>query len=469
MTLNRQILVHGMFSDQSGQVLPWAALLMGTLLGVTALVADVGHGMVVNRQLQASTDAAALAGAQALPNTTYTTAANTYSAASGGLNARSGLTGVTATVTGKCLTTVVNWGVPCVAPANYNAVAVTQSVTIPTWFAGIIGIHTMTLSTTSTAAMRGAQRAPYNVALVLDTTRSMTDADTAGNCTGTRITCALSGVQILLKNLSPCMSGLSSCGTVTNGNVANPVDEVSVFAFPGLNTGDAKYEYNGGTVSSSYISKYNDTTTSTYLTLPEYEVLALSSDYRSSDSATTLSTTSNLSLLTGVKTGTGLQAVGGMGTYYAGAFQMAQSYLAVQSATRPNSQNVIVLLSDGDANATSTNMPNASKTSGTYPSSIDQCHQAITAAKNAKAAGTQVYVVAYGASGGTSCSTDSPAITACSTLSQMASSPATFFTDQSSRNNGCTSPSQPTTTLNTIFTEIAGYMSVARLIPNGTT
>jgi hypothetical protein len=327
----------------------------------------------------------------------------------------------------------------------------------------------MTLSTTSTAAMRGAQRAPYNVALVLDTTKSMTNADTVGNCSGTRLACALSGVQILLKNLSPCMSGLSSCGTVTNGNVANAVDEVSVFTYPGLNTGDAKYEYNGGTVSSSYISKYNDTTTSTYLTLPEYEVLPLSSDFRSSDTSTTLSTTSNLSLMAGVKSGTGMQAVGGVGTYYAGAIQMAQSYLASQSGSRPNSQNVIVVLSDGDANATSTNMPSASKTSGTYPSSIDQCHQAITAANKAKTAGTEVFVVAYGAGTTGTCSTDSPAITACSTLSQMASSPATFFTDQSSRNSGCTSPSQPTTTLNTIFTEIAGYMSVARLIPNGTT
>jgi Flp pilus assembly protein TadG len=468
MALNKQTALYGMIGDQSGQALPWIALLMSLFLGVTALVADVGHGMVVSRQLQASTDAAALAGAQSLPNTTYSTAASNYSAAAGGLNARSGLTGVTATVTGACLKTVTNWGVPCVAPANYNAVVVKQSVTIPTWFAGVIGIHTMKLSTTSTAAMRGAQRAPYNVALILDTTRSMADADSVGNCTGTRITCALAGVQILLKNLSPCMSGLTACGSVTNGNVANAVDEVAVFTYPGLNSGDAKYEYNGGTISSSYISKYNDATTSTYSNLPEYEVLPLSSDYRSSDSSVSLNTTSNLSLLAGAKKGTGMQAVGGVGTYYAGAVQMAQSYLAAQSASRSNSQNVIVVLSDGDAQASYTNMPNASKTSGTYPSSKNECHQAITAANNAKTAGTQVFVVAYGSGTSGTCSTDSPAITACSTLSQMASSPATFFTDQSSRNSGCTSPSRPTTDLNTIFTQIAGYMSVARLIPNGT-
>lgn len=469
MTLDREKIVRTIFGDQRGQALPWIALLMALFLGVTALVADLGHAMVVNRQLQAAADAAALAGAEALPQTSYSTVAASYSAVSGGLNSHSNLTNVTTTVTGKCLATVTNWGIPCVSPANYNAVVVTESATVPTWFAGVVGIQNMNLSATSTAAMRGAQRAPYNVALILDTTKSMTDADTVGNCSGTRLSCALSGVQILLSTLSPCMSGLSSCGTATNGNVSNAVDEVGVFTFPGLNTGDAKYDYNGGTLTSSDISKYNDSTGSTYSTLPEYEVLPLSSDYRSSDSTSSLSTSSNLSLLAGVKSGTGMQAVGGMGTYYAGAFQMAQSYLAAQSASRPNSQNVIVLLSDGDANATSTNMPNASKTSGTYPSSIDQCHQAITAANNAKSAGTTVYVVAYGSTSGSSCSTDSPAISACSTLSQMASSPATFFTDQSSLNSGCTSPSRPTTTLNTIFTEIAGYMSVARLIPNGTT
>lgn len=469
MTLSRETLVRGMFSDQNGQALPWAAFLIALFLGVIALAADVGHGIVASRQLQASTDAAALAGAQALPDSSYSTSAANYSASSGGMNAHSNLPGVTTKVTGVCLTTVTNWGIPCVSPSNYNAVVVTESVTIPTWFAGVVGIHNMTLSATSTASMRGAQRAPYNVALILDTTQSMTQADTVGNCTGTRLSCALSGVRILLGNLSPCMSGLSSCGPVSNGNVANAVDEVAVFTYPGLNAGDAKYDYNGGTLTSSYISKYNDAATSTYLSLPEYEVLALSSDYRTSNTSTSLNTGSNLALLAGAKKGTGMQAVGGVGTYYAGAVRMAQSYLAAQSASRPNSQNVIVILSDGDAQATSTNMPNASKTSGTYPSSKNECHQAITAANNAKSAGTAVYVVAYGASSGSSCSTDSPAISACSTLSQMASSPATFFTDQSSKNNGCTSPSRPTTDLNTIFTEIAGYMSVARLIPNGTT
>lgn len=458
--------VCAVVSQETGQALPWMALLMTLFIAVTGLVIDLGHVMVVHSQLQNSADAAALAGASALPDSSFSAVATNYSAASGGRNSLSSLPGVQTTVTGKCLATLTNWGIPCVAPTSYNALRVTQSVTVPLWFLGVIGKHNLTLTAAATASMRGAQRAPYNVAIILDTTQSMKSSDTAGNCTGTRLSCALSGVRIFLSNLSPCMSGLATCGTATNGRVANAVDEVAIFTYPGLTSGGAKYDYNGGSLSSSYISKYYDTATSNYSTLSEYQVLPLSSDYRSSDTSSTLSIGSNLALLAGTKQGTGMQAVGGVGTYYAGAIRMAQSYLAAQSGSRANAQNVIIVLSDGDAQASSTNMPNASKTSGTYPSSKNQCHQAITAASDARAAGTQVYVVAYGASNGSTCSTDSPTISACSTLSQMASSPAAFFTDQSSKNSGCTSPSRPTTDLNTIFTEIAGYMSVARLIPD---
>jgi hypothetical protein len=54
-------------------------------------------------------------------------------------------------------------------------------------------------------------------------------------------------------------------------------------------------------------------------------------------------------------------------------------------------------------------------------------------------------------------------------MQQIASSPAYFFTDYtSSTSGGCVSASQPTTNLNQIFTEIAGDLTVARLIPDST-
>ena len=43
-----------------------------------------------------------------------------------------------------------------------------------------------------------------------------------------------------------------------------------------------------------------------------------------------------------------MMALGGQSTFFAGALFAAQAYLAANS--RPNAQNVIILLSDGDAN-----------------------------------------------------------------------------------------------------------------------
>jgi len=57
--------------DERGQVLPLVVIFLASvLLGMAALVTDVGHVMSVKRNLQASVDAAALAGAQQLPNGT---------------------------------------------------------------------------------------------------------------------------------------------------------------------------------------------------------------------------------------------------------------------------------------------------------------------------------------------------------------------------------------------------------------
>jgi Flp pilus assembly protein TadG len=50
--------------DESGQGLMLAALFMAMLLVMVALVVDIGKADLVQRQLQAGADAAALAGAQ---------------------------------------------------------------------------------------------------------------------------------------------------------------------------------------------------------------------------------------------------------------------------------------------------------------------------------------------------------------------------------------------------------------------
>jgi hypothetical protein len=56
-------------------------------------------------------------------------------------------------------------------------------------------------------------------------------------------------------------------------------------------------------------------------------------------------------------------------------------------------------------------------------------------------------------------------------MQQMASSSQYFFSDYTATggSGSCISASQPTTSLNQIFTQIAGDMTVARVIPDGTT
>jgi hypothetical protein len=103
-------------------------------------------------------------------------------------------------------------------------------------------------------------------------------------------------------------------------------------------------------------------------------------------------------------------------------------------------------------------------------STLQECHQAITAAQAATTAGTRVYAVAYGAEA-SGCSSDtSPAITPCQTMQQIASAPGYFFSDYTATGSDstCVSASQPVTNLSQIFQVIAGDLTIARLIPNNT-
>jgi Flp pilus assembly protein TadG len=475
--MKRTTFFRRLLKNESGQMLPMMALLLVGMIGTAAMSIDLGRAFVSYRALQASTNAAALAGAQSLPNSTAATAAASYSAGSGDHNANANLSNVTM-VTGYpkllCLTTLTNVGMACVAPANANAIQVKQQTTVPMLFAPIFGKTSLTLTATATASMRGSGLIPYNVAIIVDTTASMSDTDSDSQCSTTRLACSLAGVQTFLHQLAPCLSDETTCGTAVNGVVAHPVDQVSLFTFPNMTVGTVYKEYDCST-SNPTIAPYTfpSSTGSSYTPSADtYEVVDFASDYRTSDTASTLNPNSDIVMAVGGKSGcSGMGDPGGEGTYYAGAIYAAEAALNAEQVANPNSQNVLILISDGDASATASAMPGASTTSGTYPSTKQQCHQAITAAAAATAAGTKVYAVAYGAEA-SGCSTDtSPSITPCQTMEGIASQPQYFFSDytQSGTTGSCISASQPTSNLNQIFTDIAGDLTVARLIPNGTT
>jgi hypothetical protein len=532
MTVRRAGKLSYLLRDESGQTLVLAAVMFTALLGILSLVVGAGFAMAMQRELQASTDAAALAGAGALQiyksSSTALSSVQSYSSKSGQLNASSEL-GTVSMMTGspalKCLTTLQALGVPCVGAAPYNAVQVKQQALVSLPLGGFIGHPTFTLTASATAAVNGGAPTPYNIAVLIDTSLSMNRQDT--DCGNTQMQCALIGLQNLLQNLNPCAQQLTVC-TFTAGNSANSVNRVSLFTFPAVTTSTVSTDSNCTTTPSGgynwdptigeYVmppsNPYSGLSTATsywfpsattgssspgsaYAVQPQnavvtstYQVLGFMSDYKSSDTTRTLNTSSALVKASGAVPGCGGLAPsnydGVYGTYYAGALYQAQAALVAAQNANPGSQNALIILSDGDSTAGTiagvpgrTNGPyyvfySNATSNGLYPSWVGQCGQAVTAAKAATAAGTRVYSVAYG-SEPVGCLSDVgagsyPNISPCNTMASMASAPQYFYSDykQSGSASICTS-SQPVTSLSGIFSAIAADLSTPRLIPDSVT
>lgn len=468
--------------EDSGQVLPFVAVAMIVVLAMAGLVFDLGRTLVAHRKIQNSTDAAALAGGSELPDSSAASKATQYSATAGNLNANTWLTGVTM-VSGYprvlCLSTLAAQGIACASPAGGNAVQVKQQINFPMTFLRLIGINSVLLGAQATASATGAARAPYNISIIVDTTRSMNTIDSDTNCNTSRLNCALAGVQVLLQNLSPCAANLTTCGTATNGNYATAVDRVALYTFPGLSSaGQASLEYdcsNSYPTGSYYNEGANTPIGASPTKPPYYQIVNFSSDYKTSPNTTSLNTGSNLvRAVNGYPGCTGMQATIGYGTYFAGVIYSAGYDLYYQGQSTPGTENVLIILGDGDANAPQRFMPYASTTSGTFASTKSECQQAVDMAQLAyRSYGMRVYSIAYGATSlpaPNGCSTDTNGITPCQTMQGMASRPEYFYSDYTATggSSSCVSASHSTTNLNQIFSMIANDLSSSRLVPDNT-
>ena len=489
--------------EDQGQSTVLMMVTLSAVLGLSGLSVEMGHGYFAYEKLVASTNAAALAGAAVMPNTvTAATYIQTYSSAAGGLNVYPELKNVVATPTFLCLNTVTSTlKTPCVtstgSAGGYNAVRVTQTATLTTWFGGLFGVRLMNLSATSTASMRGGTASPWNIAIILDTTASMASNDSGKQCSGTQISCALLGVQALLTDLYPCTMG-ANC---TSGGAA--FDSVALYVFPPIlaSTATKDTACPSGTPTDEYYK------VPTLNSLWTYQVVNFSSNYRATDAATTLNSSSALAIASGAGSCAGISAPGGAGTYYAEVLYQAQSDLVAKQALVTGSRNAMIILTDGDATAstsytgsgktavfssTSQLQPSSAgalngitgnnATSPTYPSAVGECGQAVMAAQAAATAGTVVFTIGYGSptSGCTTDKTYSASVTTgggswsaghspCQALGAMASQPVNFYSDDA---NGCaaTVPSNAAITqLTSIFHQITANMTTARLIPNSTT
>ena len=512
--------VRKILKDERGQTLPFVALLMTALLGMSGLVVDVGHAYVVRGEMQNAANAAALAASGFVydsdsASVNASSMANAYGSSSGGSNNYSSLGTVYTSVKTRCVNMLMPSGTTCSSSSAKNAVVVNSSTTINTSFMGLFGVKTLAVNATATASMQGYAQ-PWNVAIVLDATDSMvtnTDSNCVSGSSGsvTRLQCALDGIQAFLQATNPCPPGEATCASGAKLRV-------SLFRFPNVTTATVSDDYGcSGTIptpepytlpltnATSYTPLTYSTTTGSGVNArttswtATYQSVGFSSDYWSSGK---MSSTSNLAKAVGAVSGCSpLNTQGGESTYYGGAIYAAQAALVAEQAANSGSKNALILLSDGQANAASSKFAppattpstsgySALTSNGAYPAATDQCQQAIVAAQNAALAGTRVYAVAYGsessgcttAGGGTDSTlltlpstpnqtfslSGSSSLTPCITMENVASSLQYFYSDfnQSGSGSTCQDSSHTVTTLSEIFQAISADFTTPRLIPN---
>jgi len=512
---------------ERGQSLVMVPALLTMLLGASALVVDMGNLYFSYQELLSATQAAAKAAGQAMPNgnsVNPTSVAYEYSGDSGEAslaqggtvyNVHSNLNITSVNVTYACVTgtnasklhmppcMTLSTVPTCALGSGCNAVQVTEQATVPTFFAKLFGVTQLNISAAAASSASGGGAIPYHIMMVLDTTASMGSGTDTGCVSGSGTSyspeqCAQLGVQTFLNELAPCAANYPSCGSHPS------VDEVGLMVFPGLcsSTNSGVTTSNCPAVGASGLT--NTTANSTYAPKdyacpstnppiakynnnPEYLVLGFQNDYRASDTAA-LNWSSGLVDAVGAGTSNcGVGTPGGEGTFYAGAIVAAQQYLTANHTT--NVQDIMIVLSDGDASSSSTQMGGSvnqtvSKSdiagmNNSLWSSTGECKQAVNAAtwaqKQTQSDGTstKIYSISYG-SETSGCSTDtSPTMTPCQTMSGIASQPVSRYFFSVPQNGGttvCTGegyPSVPITQLNQVFTTIAGDLTSARLIPNG--
>jgi Flp pilus assembly protein TadG len=272
--LTRRMRVQG---DERGAVLAFVAVTMTVMLGMLALVVDLGVARETRLQSQASTDAAALAAAQDLPNVGDSAAMQSADAdqarasalryardalfTNGNLPAlptcASGVVTCTAKLGDATLTITTPYG-PIDGIANTQLVYVQACRPIPVFFAHIFGVRSRTGCRSSVARKNHAYVIPNPGMVVLQQTNPCTGIDLSGstgasiNSTGSVVvdcpsnppdTFAGSNAQInatTLYTVGTC-TPTSQC---TNG-ATTPVNQLTtpvndpLAALPALAIGDA--------------------------------------------------------------------------------------------------------------------------------------------------------------------------------------------------------------------------------------
>lgn len=382
--------------SERGQVFALMAISLVALLGTAAIVMDVGFAWYAKRQVQASADASALAGAQELPDITAATSrANQYAS----LNTPDSLNNVSVNVTTRCSTNAGTWCGPS-STFQANTIAVTETASTPTWFAKIFGITHFDVKGVATAC-QPCSSAPVDIMLVVDRTGSMCDPTNptrpsrgqVGMCVD--LDNAKDGVQTLLGIMDP---NIDTVGLVafppynTSGGVCGSTGQNTNVTINGVNIDDP------GTYDQSNLVYLDDALTSTFKTSATSVLNPASSLVQHMVDDTT--TSNNC-----------IQSFGS--TSYDEALKAGQAELVKDG--RAGVPKVIVFMTDGEANEGSYwagnsthglepdlatpsdnfNMSPAGSSSTVNPGDAQPCQSAINAATAIKAAGTTIYTIGY--------------------------------------------------------------------------
>jgi hypothetical protein len=384
--------MHTRASSERGQAFAVMIIALVALLGTSALVMDVGFAWYAKRQVQASADAAALAGAQQLPDiSSATSTANSYAS----LNTPDNLSNVNVVVTTRCSANAGTWCGPT-STFQANTIAVTETAKTPTWFANILGFNHFDVKGVATAC-QPCSSAPVDIMLVVDRTGSMCQPQGSGGmCTD--LNNAKDGVKTLLGIMDP------------------NIDTVGLVAFPPYNTNagsNAVCDNNG--VSNSIVingTALSDTGSYDQANLV-YLDNPLGSDFKTSATSPLNPSSSLVQHMTDdlPNDRNCIQSFGS--TSYDEALKAGQAELVKDG--RPGVPKVIVFMTDGEANEGSYwpgvtghglepdladssdnfNMNPSGSASTINPGDAQPCQSAINAATAIKNAGTTIYTIGY--------------------------------------------------------------------------
>ena len=203
--------------------------------------------------------------------------------------------------------------------------------------------------------MRGGKPKPAHVMIVLDRTGSMSTACTIG---GTKLDCAKGGLNAFLGAMDPAY------------------DQVGLVAFAPHNGNKCATPKTTNGPPNDY-----DVYSNNYLFVP------LSTDYKTSATSPLNGSSQLVSTISCIK-------AGGT-TVFAAAIDKARTELAARHD--PEAQDVIIFMTDGEANYGACLSPNGSGvcSNNTSPYRTRPCGQAVSSAQQASSAGVWVFGIAY--------------------------------------------------------------------------